>query len=75
MDLGDIQDGYGGEAEGVYRMSPSLQLAEMDGWWGHILGWGTLNELQDQGAEAKMLHSHPTRSITGLSPACIAVLL
>jgi len=56
-------------------MSPRLQLAEMDGWWGHILGQGTPNELQDQGAEAKMLHSHPTGSITGLSPACLAVLL
>lgn len=39
-----------GEAEGVYRMSPSLQFAEMDGWWGHILAQGTLNELQDQGS-------------------------
>lgn len=54
---------------------PSLQFAEMDGWWGHILAQGTLNELQDQGAEATRLHSHPTGSITGLRPACIAVLL
>lgn len=56
-------------------MSPSLQLAEIYGWWSHILGGRTLKEMQDQEAEAKMLHSHTTGSITGLSPACVAVLL